>query len=313
MKLYQILLGLILVSFPVMAGPYCPNGTVGDLEVDIISMGNIVGGNINNWVCIIGQGCEQRVILKNNGNNSINYWLNSSFLNQNTNITVSVYERGMGKIISPNETIYTDFDVEIPEGLNEDDNYLIVTKVYVNSSIDCDDDDRSIDLQNYRSIDVINVSITPNNLGCDTKNFTVTVDLENNFASTEDISLIIKDYDYDFDAWLEPLPFENNPGSLNLVYASDRFNMTMGETKTISKTFELPGFHLYSHSFVAYPISDNIHHYEWTKDYLIINKCSTDNAENLQEAVPKLKEKLQKIEDAFKRLFNCLSNQGLSC
>jgi hypothetical protein len=319
MKLYMVLLSLILLSFPVVAGPYCINGPVGDLEINITEIED--RGEENNGLFIEGSRNDLHFDLINNGNLNIEGTINLSLLNLETNISINLMENDEEFNMGPNSSDYSRFHFEIPFGLNESQNYSLVIKAYEMDwqnqtsleSTNCADDSEEIDIVNYRRIEVTNISITPNNLDCDTDSFTVTATLYNNFSHTENISLVIKDKDQAGETTLDLPIFENSQGYLNLNHISDSFNVDNGETKTISHTFDLPGFHLYSHLFVAYPISENLQGSSNGYAYLTIDKCSTDNAQNLQEGVPKLVSKLQRIEDLFTRLCTFLSNQGFNC
>ncbi len=300
MKLYMILLSLILLSFPVVAGPYCINGPVGDLNINITE----INGH-EEEICVDLQGCDVEYEVYHNGNSTIEVRVQWELVNLNNNLTILNGSDTRG--LSANRTERENFELELPGGLNESDDYIVIIKSYQIyepwgnqtslESTNCDDDSETIDIVNYREIEVKNVSITPNNLDCDTDSFTVTATLFNNFSHTEDISLKIYD----------------GLGILDLEYNSDNFSMANGETKIISNTFDLPGFHLYKHSFQVMTLSNNIHNRGYGSEVLKIDKCSTDNAQNLQERVPKLVSKLQRIERLFTKLCTFLSNQGYNC
>ncbi len=321
MKLYMILLSLILLSFPVVAGPYCINGTVGDLDTNITEIiaddEYTYGGFVEDTYAYIEYN------LTNRGNESIHFDINISLVNLETNLSINLNEEGRwDDNIGSNTTDEREAGFNIPFGLNESQNYSLVIKAYEMDwqnatsleSTNCAYDSEEIDIINYREVRVTNVSITPNNLDCNTNSFTITATLFNNYTKVENLSLVIQDIDNTGGSLRLDLPvFENPPGPLNLEYISDSFNIDNGETKIISNTFDLPGFHLYSHLFVAYPISENLHGSNQEYEYLTIDKCSTDNAQNLQEGVPKLVNQLQRIENLFTKLCTFLSNQGYNC
>ncbi len=301
MKLYMVLLGLILLSFPVVAGPYCINGSIGDLDVEITEISNTQNGQ-----CVDLIGCEIKYEIYHAGNYNIDARVQWELVNLNNNLTILNGSNRRG--VDANWTEHGNFDLDLTPGLNESEDYLVIVKAYhVDGSwenetsfetTNCAEDSEEIDIVNYRKIDFTNVSITPSNLDCDTKEFTVTTTIENNFADIEYISLKIRD----------------GSDMLGLEYNSANFSLANGESKTISHTFDLPGFHLYKHLFAVSPESTNIHDWEGKSyEYLTIDKCSTDNAQNLQEGVPKLVNQLQRIEKLFTKLCTFLSNQGYNC
>ena len=316
MKLYQIIFGLILFSFPVFAGPYCVNGSVGGLEVNITSVGE--SEHLGVWVIREDGSVESyfESYIENKENRSLEVWINASLTYLNGSVIFEEYVEYRG--IDSYEKIYVNEDLEKSLNLTEG-NYTLVLKVYEwdddnDTSLEqtnCDDDSEKVKVELLRRVNLKNMAITPDVLGCGIRNFTIDIEVENDgLGNISELQVNLKNTDY-----------------LDVEHIFQNFSLAVNQSVNLSYDFELPGFHLYKHYFgvdfegdfhEAYGkcvqiLGSGIISCHNVHNELKIDKCPTDNAQNLQKEVPKLKRALERVENVIKHLFQCLSIQGISC
>ncbi|GEM_PF-5684260 len=315
--LYSLLIVVILSPLFILADPYCSNGRVGVIDILQMRISNpVVISYINNPGLI-----EWEVKVNNTGNQTIEVIAESYLIDLDTNQIVfndtksySVDQRG--RYIGSGRSM----SFSLPSGSNENHNFRFYVKVYErnNESINCNESNIDARVRLFREVLVDSFEFEPSYLNCSQTYFNATVSVVNRGAAISDVYLTVSDHEGSLDMGQQAV-------SLDISQQSVNFSLAENERKTFIFPLELPGFHLYRHTFKAYANSYDINSPDSCIDGnrhlncgqnitdLVIAKCPTDNAQDVREKVNNIEIILKRVQDDIVRLFKCLGSMGAVC